>query len=131
VFRWLAEPELAARWQNDVAGYQVTRRTDAMVGTEFVETLSKGGRSAELRGRIVTFEPDARIGFALSGNQLHVTANYTVQPDKAGVLVHGEIVVDAPGHMPGFLRPLVEWQMRRQLRRELGLLRRLCEADMA
>ena len=129
VFRWLADPDRAARWQRDVIAYEITHRTDAIRDAEFVETLGKGRRSAQLHGRIVTFEPDAQIGFELSGTGLDIAAGYRVQPTTTGSLVHTDITIDTSGGLPALLRPAVEWQMRRQLRRELRTLRRLCEAD--
>jgi uncharacterized protein YndB with AHSA1/START domain len=36
VFKWLAEPDRAVRWQPDVTGYELTRRTDNVLETEFV-----------------------------------------------------------------------------------------------
>ena len=53
MFRWVADPDLASHWQPDVTAYEITRRTEGMVGTEFVETLRGRGGAAELHGRVV------------------------------------------------------------------------------
>jgi hypothetical protein len=129
VFTWLADPDRAARWQPDVTGYEITRRTVNVLGTEFVETLGKDGRSAQLRGRVVEFEPDALIACALSGTGLEIGAKYGVRSTATGTAVRAGITIDTPGRLPALLRPAVEWQIRRQLRRELKALRRLCETE--
>ena len=84
VFKWLAEPDRDTRWQPGVAGHELTRRTNSVLGTEFVETLAKGGRSAQQRGRIVEFEPDALIGFARSATGLKIAAKVGVQSTATG-----------------------------------------------
>ena len=129
VFKWLAEPDRAARWQPDVVGYEITGRTNGVLGTEFVETLAKGGRSAQLRGRIVEFEPDALIAFALSGAGLEIAATYGARSTATGTIVRADITIDTAARLPALLRPAVEWQIRRQLRRELNGLRRLCDTE--
>ena len=52
VFRWIETPELAKRWQPDVAEYEMTRSTVAVVGTEFREVLRSATGSIGVRGRI-------------------------------------------------------------------------------
>lgn len=131
VFRWVANPEMASRWQPDVTAHEVTRRTESMVGTEFVETLTGRGGTAELRGRVVAYRPGELMEFDLDGPGVRVHARYTVTPTSTGAVVAAEVMVVGSRRVPALLRPVIDWRMRRQLRRELDLLRRLCEAAPA
>ena len=127
VFRWIADPDLASRWQPDVTAYEITRRTEGMVGTEFVETLTGRGGTAELRGRVVAYRSDELIEFDLDGAGVRVHARYTVEPTSTGTVVGADVAVDPARRVPALLRPFVRLRMRRQLGRELDRLQRLCE----
>lgn len=128
VFRWIADPDLASRWQPEVTAYEITRRTDGMVGTEFVETLTGRGGTAELRGRIVAYRSDGLIEFDLDGPGVRVHARYTVEPTSTGAVVAADVTIDPARRVPALLSPFVRSRMRRQIGRELDRLRRLCEA---
>jgi uncharacterized protein YndB with AHSA1/START domain len=41
VFTRLAEPDRAARWQPDVAGFEITRRTESILGSESSKSFPK------------------------------------------------------------------------------------------
>lgn len=127
VFRWIADPDLASRWQPDVTAYEITRRAEGMVGTEFVETLRGRDGTAELRGRIVAYRSAELIEFDLDGAGVRVHARYTVEPTSTGTVVAADVMVDPARRVPALLSPFVRSRMRRQLRGELDLLRRLCE----
>ncbi len=129
VFPWIGEPDLAARWQPDVAAWEVTHRPEEMVGTEFREILTGRGGSAEMRGRVVAYRPDELIAFDLDGPAVTVHAEYTVTAAPTGAVVQADVVVAPTRHLPVLVRPLLAWRIRRQLRRELETLRRLCEAE--
>lgn len=129
VFRWIADPERASRWQPDVGAYEVTRTCDGIVGTEFRETLVGRGGSAEMTGRISAYRPDELIAFDLSGPGVDVHARYRADPAPTGSTVEGDVELTPTAALPRLVRPVVRWRMRRQLVRELATLRRLCEAE--
>lgn len=129
VFRWIANPDLASRWQPDVTSHEITRPTEALVGTEFVETLRGNGETAEVHGRVAAYQPDQLIAFDLDGPGVTVRARYVVGTTTNGSVVRADVAVDPARPVPALLRPFIGWRMRRQLRRELNTLRRLCEAE--
>ena len=45
VFPWIADPDKAMRWQENVTGGQVLEETPEKIGTTFSEEMEEGGKS--------------------------------------------------------------------------------------
>lgn len=136
VFRWIADPHLATRWQPEVAGYEITRAGPDptgrdLTGTEFRETLRDGRGSSELRGRITAHEPGSRMVFDLTGTGIHVRAEYVVEPADDGARLSVDNEVHLGGRLSWLLEPLLRGKITERHRTELYRLRDLCEATAA
>lgn len=129
VFRWIEEPELAARWQPDVAGYQITRAAPGVVGTEFREVLRDATGSLEMRGRITAHVRGSEMAFDVAGPGIRVRSRYRVTPLPPGTRLSVETDVRLGGWLSLLLEPLARPKLARQLDAELGRLRDLCEAE--
>ncbi len=131
VFRWIEDPQLAARWQPEVAGYEITRTGDPagrdLTGTEFRETLRGARGTTELSGRITAYEPGSRIAFDLTGTGIHVRAQYRLEPAGDGTTLSADTEIRLGGRLSWLLEPLVRGKVASQQRAGLHRLRDLCE----
>jgi carbon monoxide dehydrogenase subunit G len=128
VFRFIETPELAKRWQPDVAEYEITRATVGVVGTEFREVLRSATGSIEMRGRITAYAKNALMEFDVAGTGIRVRTRYGVNPAPQGTRLDVDADIHVGGRLSWLIERLVRRRMVRQFDAELARLRNLAEA---
>lgn len=128
VFRWIERPELACRWQPEVAEYETTEAVPGLVGTRFRELLRDSEGSIELHGRVTGYVPNAMMEFDLHGRGVQLRARYSLSPDGSGTRLRVDTDARLGGWLSFLVAPFARRPLKRQIRSELESLRRLCEA---
>ena len=79
VFPWIAEPEKAMEWQEDVRGGEIIVQKPEVIGTTFREVVEEDGNSLEMHGTITEYVADRRIGFHLESRMHAFDVSYTLE----------------------------------------------------
>jgi carbon monoxide dehydrogenase subunit G len=130
VFCWIDDPERAKRWMSSVESSRILHETPERVGTTFVETVAEGGRSTELRGTVVGYEPDRWLAMHLVGESHAVDVEFRLEPAAAGTRLTQDAELRFRGTarvMMLFLGSILKRKIRRQTEIEFAALARLCE----
>jgi carbon monoxide dehydrogenase subunit G len=130
VFPWLDDPELAKRWMTSVAESRILHETPDRIGTTFVETVADGSGSTEMRGTVVSHEPDRSLAMHLVGERHEVDVEFRLERIPGGTRLTQTADLRFRGSavlMGVFLGPFVKRKILSQLEGEHGHLRRLCE----
>jgi uncharacterized protein YndB with AHSA1/START domain len=141
VFRWVAEPEKAMRWQGDVKEQEIITASPGVVGTTFREVVEDGSGRLEMRGLITRYVENEVMAFHLVSRIHELEVSYSLAPafePHAPTAGSTRITVEAAirWKFPMNLVSLVAARRMRaglaaQLQSELSILKRLCEADGA
>lgn len=98
VFPWIADPEKAMQWQQDVKGGEILVEKPGVVGTTFKETIEEDGQRLELLGTITQYIPDRLIGFHLDSRIHEFDVIYSL--DAAGEKTRFRIEADIRWKFP-------------------------------
>jgi uncharacterized protein YndB with AHSA1/START domain len=132
VFSWIADPAKAAQWQPDVVDYEITSQTADVVGTTFREQLGDEGRSMQMHGRVIAFDPGRQIAFDLRGAGIGVTSKYSVSPHGDATDIVVDLDVRVLGPLTRVLGPFLRPRLERRLTADVERLRVMCEsADLS
>ncbi|NLT54534.1 MAG: hypothetical protein GXX79_08185 [Actinomycetales bacterium] len=129
VFRWIEDPDLASRWQPDVAEHEITRAGTEVVGTEFREVIRDGSGSLEVRGRVSAHVPGTSMEFELAGRGLRIRARYVLTPVASGTRLTVRLSVRVGGPLSWAFAPFVRRGLVARLDADLSRLQELCEAE--
>ena len=127
VFAWIEDPEKAMLWQESVTKGEILEEREGKVGTRFREYVEEDGKGTWMTGEITEFVPTKKIGFALDGEFNSVNVRFEVKPSGEGCQVTQKADIRFKGAARVF-GLLAKKQIEAQMKRELGELKRLCEA---
>lgn len=132
VFPWIADPEMAMQWQQNIKSSEVVDRKPEIVGTEFKEILEEGGDELEMLGRITDFVDDKLMEFHLESRIHVVDVIYKLEEIEGHTRLSAE--ADIEWKFPlNFVRVFLGRKMRSNLSNEmideLNTLKRICESE--
>jgi uncharacterized protein YndB with AHSA1/START domain len=130
VFPWVADPELARRWQPDVKEDEILYQSPDVVGTRFREVLDQGGGDLHMTGEITGYEQDRSVTFHIESRVHDFDVQYSVQGEGGRCLFRMESTIR--WKFPMNLLALVFGRRIRQgvldqTRSEFATLKQLCE----
>lgn len=131
VFRWIAEPEKAVKWQRNVKGGRIIDNTPEGVGTTFRETIEENGRSLEMFGTITRYVENRTMGFHVVSKIHEFDVTYSLEPDGEGTRLEIEATVrwKFPMNVVSlFLGKKMRRSLAGRLESEALELKRICEA---
>jgi uncharacterized protein YndB with AHSA1/START domain len=134
VFYWLGDPERAKLWMTSVTHTEYIERTPDLIGSTFRETVEEDGRTTEMRGVIVDYNPNKRLAFHLEGDYNTVEVVFTLE-ETNGVT---RLKQTADVRFKGITRLLsivfgrsFKKNIGNQAQSEFATLKALCESDAA
>ncbi len=131
IFPWIAEPEMAMKWQKNVKEGEIIVSNPEVVGTTFKELIEEDGKSLEMHGIITRFVENKNIGFHIKSKIHEFDVNYSlVETNKSTqVLIEAIIQWKFPMNVVCiFFGKMIKLKITKQLEAELVELKRLCEA---
>lgn len=105
-----------------------TSRNPVKVGDTFRQTLQTPGQRIELLGKVTGYEPDERLSFEYTWDQLHLDVSFIFEPLDDGAL----LIARGDGRMGGFFalfEPLVNSEINAQLKTSLEDLKGRLESQ--
>jgi len=130
VFDWIRSPEHARQWMTSVTETEILEEHPGMVGTTFRERVQENGRSTELFGEITGYVPDQMISFHLEGRYNEASVVFHVHRIDSGTRVTQSARLKFKSFsriMMIFGSIILKRKILKQMQRELGALKELCE----
>ncbi len=132
LFPWVADPKKARKWQKNVKGGEITKKTKEIVGTTFKETMEENGKTLEMVGEITGYEQSKSIAFHLESKIHKVDVEYTIggEGKRSKFTMEAEIHWRFPMNiMSLFIGGKMRESIQRQTKSELEELKKLCETN--
>lgn len=130
VFPWIAEPEKAMKWQQNVKGGEIVIHKPEVIGTTFQEVIEEDGNSLEMHGVITNYVLNRLIEFHLESRMHVVDVSYSVDEMDS----HTKLTIDArikwkfPVNIISLFRgSQMQNELIKQMELEVMELKRLCE----
>lgn len=130
IFPWVANPGKAKKWQKNVKGGEIIKKTKEIVGTKFRETMEENGKTLEMQGEIINYEQDKSIGFHLESKMHKVDVKYVVEDrgKSSKFTMEADIRWKFPMSVISlFIGGKIREGIGNQTKSELAELKRLCE----
>ena len=128
VFPYIEDTQKLPLW---LSGVVAAHRTDVGPGPvtgSFRQLMNFGGRFLRLEGRLVAFEPDRHLAYAISSQLGDMRIEYRLE-ETAG---HTRLHYTCATALQGFRRlftPLVQWVLQRKIHVDLNRLKEVVEAQ--
>ena len=130
LFPWIADPNMAMRWQRGVKSGEILSETPGKVGTVFREEMEEDGKTLVMHGEITEFIQDQLISFHLDSRIHQVDVTYSIEEKEDGCTFSGEAAIrwKFPMSMIScFVGQKIREGILRQTKAEFAELKRLCE----
>jgi uncharacterized protein YndB with AHSA1/START domain len=129
VFRYIAEPEKAMRWQKNVKGGKIIDDKPGVVGTTFTEEMEEDGKSLQMHGVITEYAENEKMRFHLVSPIHEVDVLYSLQESghRTKIRIDTKIQWKFPMNvMSLFMGRKMENGIRGDLEKEVNQLKEIC-----
>lgn len=127
VFPYIEDTQKLPLW---LSGFVAAHKTDvapSRVTGSFRQLMNFGGRFLRLEGRLVAFEPDRKLSYAISSQIGDMTVDYRLEDQAGGTRLHYSCVTALAG-MRRLFTPVVHWVLQRKIHGDLNRLKQVVEA---
>lgn len=124
VWAFVADVEKMDLWAKGVTETRLESEGDVAQGTVFTGRFTHRGREFEVRYTVTVYEPPSRFGIESEGMLRYSGVMELEDADGATRVTNA---VETPASASRLMAGLFRWGMRRQLSKELGVLKRVIE----
>ncbi len=128
VWTFVSDVEKMDLWAKGVSEPRRTSEGEVAPGSTFTSKFTHRGRTFDVRYSVTVCEPPSRFGIESSQGPLQYSGVVGLESVEGATRVTNTIETgSATGVMSGLMARLLRWGMRRQLSKELGVLKRVIE----
>lgn len=125
VWTFVSDVEKMDLWAKGVTGTKLASEGGVAQGSIFTGKFTHRGRTFDVRYTVTVCEPPSRFGIESEG-LLQYSGIMDLESVDGATRVTNTVETGADAG-PGFMSGLLRWGMRRQLSKELGVLKRVIE----
>ncbi len=126
VWAFVSDVERMDLWAKGVTQTRLTSEGDVAQGSVFTGKFTHRGREFDVRYTVTVCEPPSRFGVESEG-MLRYSGVMELEEADGATRVTNTVETGAEGSVAGLMSGLFRWGMRRQLSKELGVLKRVIE----
>ncbi len=126
VWAFVADVEKMDLWAKGVTETRLTSEGDVAQGSVFTGKFTHRGREFDVRYTVTVCEPPSRFGVESEG-MLRYSGVMELEEADGATRVTNTVETGAEGAASRLMAGLFRWGMRRQLAKELGVLKRTIE----
>ena len=126
VWEFVADVEKMDLWAKGVTKTRLESEGDVAQGTVFTGKFTHRGREFDVRYTVTVCEPPSRLGIQSEG-MLRYSGVMELEEADGATRVTNTVETDAERGATRLMSGLFRWGMRRQLSKELGVLKRVIE----
>ena len=126
VWAFISDVEKMALWAKGVTETRLTSEGDVAPGSVFTGKFTHRGRTFDVRYTVTVCEPPSRFGIESEG-LLRYSGIMELEDVDGATRVTNTVETGAEGAASRLMAGLFRWGMRRQLSKELGVLKRVME----
>ena len=124
VWAFVSDVEKMDLWAKGITGTRLASEDDAAQGSVFTGKFTHRGRAFDVRWTVTVCDPPSRFGIESEGMLRYSGVMELEDADGATRVTN---TVETGGAAPRLMAGLLRWGMRRQLSKELGVLKRVLE----
>lgn len=126
VWAFVSDVEKMELWAKGVTDTRLTSEGDVAQGSVFTGKFTYRGRTFDVRYTVTVYEPPSRFGIESEG-MLRYSGVMELEDVDGATRVTNTVETGAEGGASRLMSGLFRWGMRRQLSKELGVLKRVIE----
>ena len=126
VWAFVSDVEKMDLWAKGVTKTRLTSEGDVAEGSVFTGKFTHRGREFDVRYTVTVCEPPSRFGIESEG-MLQYSGVMDLEDADGATRVTNTVETGAGGGASRLMAGLFRWGMRRQLSKELGVLKRVIE----
>ena len=126
VWEFVSDVEKMDLWAKGVTETRLTSEGDVAQGSVFTGKFTHRGREFDVRYTVTVCEPRSRFGVESEG-MLRYSGVMELEEADGATRVTNTVTTGAEGAASRLMSGLFRWGMRRQLAKELGVLKRVIE----
>ena len=126
VWRFVSDVEKMDLWAKGVTETRLESEGDVAQGTVFTGKFTHRGREFDVRYTVTVCEPESRFGIESEG-MLRYSGVMELEEADGATRVTNTVETAADRAASRLMAGLFRWGMRRQLSKELGVLKRVIE----
>ena len=126
VWAFVSDVDKMDLWAKGVTETRLTSEGDVALGSIFTGRFTHRGRSFDVRYTVTVCEPPSRFGIESEG-LLQYSGVMDLESADGATRVTNTVETGAEGAASRLMSGLFRWGMRRQLAKELGVLKRVIE----
>ena len=126
VWAFVSDVEKMDLWAKGVTKTRLTSERDVAPGSVFTGKFTHRGREFDVRYTVTVCEPPSRFGIESEG-MLRYSGIMEMEDADGATRVTNTVETDAERAASRLMAGLFRWGMRRQLSKELGVLKRVIE----
>ena len=131
VFEFIADPMNQDQWVDGVSEPRIISGVELGKGTTYGYKYTYDGRTHEMVSEVCLYDPPKAIGVRTSEGPYPFRGMVTLTSDREGTIVSNTIDAEPEGLLSSIVLtvfgPLIRRSMRRQLRKELEVLKEVLE----
>ena len=81
VFEAIVDPDMVMKWLGGLIEFRITKSQDNVIGSQFLQVWDEGNDTYELAGTITLYEEDKRYAIELTGKDISVKVDYSLEED--------------------------------------------------
>jgi uncharacterized protein YndB with AHSA1/START domain len=127
VFPYIEDTQKLPLW---LSGFVAAHKTDvgpSRVTGSFRQLMNFGGRFLRLEGRLVAFEPDRQLSYAITSQLGDMRVDYRLEEEAGRTRLHYSCVTALEG-VRRLFAPLVRFVLQRKIHGDLNRLKQVVEA---
>ena len=127
VWAFVSDLEKMDLWAKGVSEPRLASKGDVATGSTFTTKFTHRGRTFDVRYIVTVCEPPSRFGIKSNEGLVQYSGIMDLENVDGATRVTNTVETGAERAAGGLMAGLLRWGMRRQLSKELGVLKRVIE----